>query len=317
MRLRLGILCVFVGCCAISACSAGGVGGGTSTLPGGQLPPLGTPQTTAPQPTASPNSASATVLVGDGTMQTLPALGDYRVTAVFPQTSASPVILKVTVSAAGPAGIAPYGETSAKKRMFAHYHTLSPALLYVTFSSDKDVTVSELPALNFTVPISKLEPFGTDPVLDLALYDPANESKWMQRVAEKEFVTPSPAPSGASKAVVTAPPTPSPSPSPTPTPGPSGSAVVTPVRAVTTPPGPVAAIQLRFVPTSRTMKLLAKKNLVFVLYAQPAATPPPSASPSPRGAASSASPSSSATSSSSTSSSTEASATPSPKPSAT
>ncbi|MBV8601594.1 MAG: hypothetical protein JO359_08540 [Candidatus Eremiobacteraeota bacterium] len=320
MRLGFSLAILgFVACSVLAACSSGGIGG-TSALPPGQLPPIQNPATPAAQPTASPSIATGTILVGDGSVQSLPAPGDFKVTAAFPKTSASPVVLKVTVSVNGPGGIAAYGDKGEKKKMFVHHHQ-TPALLYVWFSSDKDVTLPALPALNFTVPLPALEPFGTDPIVDVALYDPANENKWMQKIAERSNVTPSPTPSGGvsatATATMTATPTPTPTPTVTPTrPGLPGAPVTaTPFAVAGTARPPVQTLEMRFAPSPREMKLLAKKNLVFVLYAEPAPTPTPSASGSAKG---SPAPSASASASPapSSSASTAASASPNPSPSA-
>ena len=328
MRPLLGFFFALLGCCAIAACS-GSVGGG-SALPGGQLPPLSNPQTPAAVVTSTPNVVSAQVVVsGDGSAQTLSAPGDFQVSAAFPQSSASPVTLRVTVSVNGPGDIAPYGDIgAAKKKLFGRHHPQSPAVLYVAFESDKGVTLSALPSMTFTVPLAALDPFGTDPVVDLALYDPAAESKWMQRIAEKSAATPapSPEPSGSGRtASATATPTPSPSPTPTPSPAPTPSGSprpgatptpsATPLLGIKTPGTPVPSVVFHFTPTQRAMRLLPKKNIVFVLYAEPAPVPSASGAAASAGRRGSAAPSPAASAASGGSSPSTA-ASPSGSPSA-
>jgi hypothetical protein len=272
----------------LAACS-NTTGGGTTGLPPGQLPPVQAPQTSTPQPTASPNFATGQIAVGDGSVQSLPVPGDFRVSAAFPQSSASPIMVKVTVSVNGPGGIPAYGDTGSKRRMFGRHHTLSPALLYVAFSADKDVTLPGPPTLTFAVPVNALEPFGTDPIVDLALHDPAAENKWMQHIADRGAATPTPTPaaSGSAKAAPLAIVTPTASPTPSPTPSPTATAtlrpgqpppLLTPMPTVTTARPPAQTVEYRFVPVERPVKLLAKKSLVYVLYAEPAPSPSPTGS---------------------------------------
>jgi len=293
--------------CALAACT-NSTGGGTS-MPGGQLPQMQVPTTPTAAPTPTPNSGSGNVQVmGDGSVQALPSPADFRVTAIFPKSSASPVVLNATVSVPGPPGINAYGGTGKPKNgLFSHIgpgkKAISPALLYVWFESDKNVTLASLPTLDFTIPLSALEPFGTDPIIGLAVYDPASENTWTKDIAQRSNPTPTPTPSGGVTATATA----------TATATPTATVTATPVATPSRPPGsisqigavtptgsptpaqiatarpPVPSTVVRFVPAQRTMKLLAKKNLVFVLYAEPAPTPTPEASGSakPKAAASS------------------------------
>src|SRR5581483_11230164 len=66
---------------------------------------------------------------------------------------------------------------------------------------------------------------------------------------------------------------------------PTPSASPTAFGAPATARPPVQTMKVRFVPEERTMKLLAKKNLVFVLYAEPTETETPSPSPSAKASA--------------------------------
>ena len=347
MRLRLGLAVIALACGMLAACT-NSTGGG-STLPGGQLQPLQTPVTPTAVPTATPNSATGNIMVGESGVVPLNAPGDFKVTATFPKSTASPapspIMLAATVSVPGPPGIPQFGPKTSKGFLFVQHHAKSPALLYVWFSSDKGVTLSSLPTLDITVPLSVLEPYGTDPRLRLAVYDPANESKWTSGLARRMDVTPAPSPSGsvaAATATASATPTPSPTPTPTPTltvtpiprPGqPFGAPQ--PVLATPTalPPGaamtPRPAVQttlMRFVPEKRAMKLLPKKPLVFVLYVEPEGSAEPSASakakasakPAPSSTASAAaSPSSSPSAASSATSAPSSTASPAPSPSST
>lgn len=300
MRFTIALIGLALAC-ALAACTNST--GGTSTMPGGQLPQMQTPTTPTAAPTPTPNSAAGNVQVlGDGRALTLPAPADFQVSAVFPKASPSstalPVTLNATVSVPGPPGIEAYGSTGKPKNgLFSHIgggkRALSPALLYVWFESDKGATFSSLPTLDFTIPLSALEPYGTDPTIGLAIYDPSSENKWVRNVAQRVSPTPSPSPSGGASATASA------SPTPTPTATPTATATATPLRPpgaapvgtitpsagpiparMATPRPPVPSMLVRFVPTQRTMKLLAHKNLVFVLYAEPAPTetPAPTAS---------------------------------------
>ena len=294
MHLRLALIGLALACCVLVAC-ANTTGGGT-TMPGGQLPNLAIPATSTPAPTPTPNSATGNiVVVGDGNPQTLQAPGDFKVTAIFPKStgSPSPVTLNVTVSVPGPPGIDAYGSAGKPKNgVFGKSHKgLSPAVLYVWFESDKDKTLASLPTLDFAIPLSVLDQYGTDPIIGLAIYDPAGEVKWVENVAQRGNPTPTPTPSGGATAAVTPTPsltaTPTPTPTPTATPsrppgapvGPLNSPTIAPTPAGSaTPRPPVPSQIVRFTPAQRTMKLLAKKNLVLVLYAEPQPTPTPTAS---------------------------------------
>jgi hypothetical protein len=349
MRLRLGIAVLALACGVLAACTNSTTGG--STLPGGQLQPLQNPITPSPVPTHTPDFATGNVIVaGDGKAIELNAPGDFKVTAVFPKSTASPmpspITLSATVSVPGPPGIPQYGPKTRRGFLFVQHHAKSPALIYVWFESDKGVTMSALPTLDFSVPLSALEPYGTDPTLHLDVYDPANESKWTSGIARRTSVTPAPSPSGSvsAAATVTATPTATPTPTPTPTPtltvtpiprpgqpfGATPPVLTTPTPVGFRPTGPmtprptVPTTEMRFVPAQRAMKLLPKKPLVFVLYAEAASTAAPSATakssakPSPSSAASAAaSPSPSAASSASAAPSSSASASPAPSPSST
>ncbi len=88
MRLRLAMAVLALGCCAIAACTNST--GGSSTMPGGQLPQAIAPTTSTPAPTPTPNVMSGNIqILGDGATQTLPAPGDFKVTATFPKSAAS------------------------------------------------------------------------------------------------------------------------------------------------------------------------------------------------------------------------------------
>jgi hypothetical protein len=292
MRLRLAMAVLALGCCAIAACTNST--GGSSTMPGGQLPQAIGPTTSTPVPTPTPNVMSGNIQVlGDGNAQTLPAPGDFKVTATFPKATASstpaPITLNASVSVPGPGGIPAYGAADKPKNgLFGKvgHREQSPALLYVTFESDKGATFATLPVIDVVIPLSVLEAYGTDPTIGMAIYDPANENKWTKDIAQAVNATPTPTPSGGVK--VTPSPTPTPTQTPTPTPTPSGSptprppgapaptpSVSTTPTTVATPRGPVPSMEVRFVPTQRMMKLLAKKSLSLVVYAEPAATPTP------------------------------------------
>jgi len=289
MRLRLAMAVLALGCCAIAACTNST--GGSSTMPGGQLPQAIAPTTPTAAPTATPNVMSGNVQVsGDGNALTLQAPGDFKVTATFPKAApssmATPVTLNSSVSVPGPGGIPAYGAADKPKNgLFGKgHHEQSPAILYVTFESDKGATFSALPVIDLVIPLSVLEAYGTDPTIGIAIYDPANEYKWTRNIAQAINATPTPTPSGGRTATPsptptpTQTPTPSPTPSGSPTPRPPGAPSPTPsptVTPVATPRGPVPSMEVRFVPTQRTMKLLAHKSLSFVVYAEPAATPTP------------------------------------------
>jgi len=301
MQFRLALVGLALACCVLAACA--NTGGG-STMPAGQLPQMQNPTTPTAAPTPTPNSAAGNVTIaGDGSMQALQAPGDFKVSAAFPKSSASPVVLNVTVSVPGPGGIDAYGSSGKPKNgLFGKsQHGLSPAVLYVWFESDKGATLSSLPTLDFTIPNSVLDQYGTDPIIGLAIYDPANEIKWISDIGTRGNPTPTPTPSGGATASPTPTPTQTPTPTPTPTATPSrppGAPVgiispsATPTQAIATPRPPVPSTVVRFTPTQRIMKLLAHKNLVLVLYAQPQPTPTPSASGK---SAASASPGASAT----------------------
>jgi hypothetical protein len=249
---------------------------------------------------------------GDGSAQTLQAPGDFKVTATFPKTASSsaaaPITLNASVSVPGPGGIPAYGAADKPKNgLFGKvgHHTQSPAVLYVTFESDKGATFTNLPVIDVVIPLSVLEAYGTDPTIGIAIYDPANENKWTKDIAQTINATPTPTPSGGVKATPTPTPTPTQTPTPTPTPSgsptprPPGAPAPTPTVSTTptvaaTPRGPVPSMEVRFVPTQRAMKLLAKKSLSFVVYAEPANTPTPEATASAK-ANSSARPSASGT----------------------
>ena len=315
MRLCLGTALFALACLTLAGCA--NTTGGSSTMPGGQLPSLANPAVPVASPTATPAIASGLIKVTPGSTLTLPAPGDYKVTAIFPPSSAapastaspassaspsgsaspavsakpestaSPTMLNATVSIPGPPGIPAFGATKKKGFLFGSHRELGPVLLYVWFSSDKSVTLASLPSLQFTIPLSALEPYGTDPDLRLAIYDPANENRWTEGIATRVAVTPSPTPSGTE--------TPTPTPSPTPTPTPSATATASRPPGVPAPPPtpipapsvvatlrpPVQTTAVGFAPNPRVMKLLAKKNLVFVLYVEPAATETPTPKPTP------------------------------------
>jgi hypothetical protein len=326
MRLRLGIIVLLAFVCGALAACANTSSGGMTTMPGGQLPQVQAPMTPTGAPTATPASAQGLVSVNLGSTVTLPAPGDFKVSASWPASAspaasgspaasatpastASPVILNATVSVPGPPSIPAYGMTRKKGFLFSH-RELGPVIVYVWFSSDKNVTLASLPTLDFTIPLSVLDPYGTDPDLRLAIYDPANEGKWTEGIAHRAALTPGPSPSAAETATATPTPTLTPTPTPTPTVTPTRPPGAPPILNTATPFGqptppmmaatqkpPVQTMQVRFVPEQRTMKLLAKKNLVFVLYAEPSQTETPSPSPSPSasaGATASATPTSSA-----------------------
>lgn len=302
---------VFVLACGVLAACGSMSGGGSSTMPGGQLPQLQPPTTPTGAPTATPAFAQGLVRVGDGQPVNLSAPGDFKVTAVFPKSTASPpVMLNATVSVPGPGGIPAYGATEKKGFLFGKHRELGPVLLYVWFESDTNVTVSALPQLDIAIPLSALTKYGTNPTLKLALYDPAKENKWTEGIAQRVEVTPSPTPSGGASATATASATPTPTPTPTPTQTPtptptptpfgarppgapgapqtppsSGSPSPTPLAAIATQKPVVPTMTVRFVPEDRKMKLLPKKNLVFVLYVEPEPTDTPSPKPSGSAAA--------------------------------
>jgi len=293
MRLRLAMAVLALGCCAVAACTNST--GGTATMPGGTLPAVQAPTTPTARPTPTPNVMSGNIQVlSNGEPQTLPAPGDFKVTATFPKAAASstalPVTLNASVSVPGPGGIPAYGdEGKPKNGLFGKaHHVQSPALLYVTFESDKGATFASLPVLDVVIPLSVLDAFGTDPTIGMAIYDPANEYKWTRNIAQAVNATPTPTPSGGVKATSTPSPSPTPTQTPTPTPTPSGSPTPRPPGAppptpsgsptaspIATPRGPVPSMEVRFVPTQRQMKLLAHKSLSFVIYAEPAPTPTP------------------------------------------
>src|SRR5579872_1317528 len=107
MRLRLAMAVLVLGCCAIAACTNST--GGSSTMPGGQLPANIAPTTPTAAPTPTPNVMSGNIQVtGDGSAQTIPAPGDFKVTATFPKAAASstaaPITLNASVSVPGPGG---------------------------------------------------------------------------------------------------------------------------------------------------------------------------------------------------------------------
>jgi hypothetical protein len=289
MRLRLAMAVLVLGCCAIAACTNST--GGSSTMPGGQLPQQIAPTTPTAAPTPTPNAINGNIQVmGDGNAIALQAPGDFKVTATFPKSASSsppaPVTLNASVSVPGPGGIPAYGAADKPKNgLFGKgHHEQLPGVLYVTFESDKGANFSSLPVIDVVIPLSVLEAYGTDPTIGLAIYDPANEYKWTRNIAQAINATPTPTPSGGRTATPS--PTPTPTQTPTPTPTPSGSPTPRPpgapsptpsptVTPVATPRGPVPSLEMRFVPTQRMMKLLAHKSLSFVVYAEPAATPTP------------------------------------------
>src|ERR1700741_4456743 len=112
MRLRLAMAALALGCCAIAACTNST--GGSSTMPGGQLPQAIAPTTPTAAPTPTPNVMSGNIQVsGDGSAHTLSGPGDFKVTAKFPKATASstaaPITLNASVSVPGPGGIPAYG----------------------------------------------------------------------------------------------------------------------------------------------------------------------------------------------------------------
>jgi hypothetical protein len=270
-------------------------------------------------------------VLGDGNAMTLQAPGDFKVTATFPKaapsSTATPVTLNASVSVPGPAGIPAYGAADKPKNgLFGKgHHEQSPAILYVTFESDKGATFSSLPVIDVVIPLSVLDSYGTDPAVGIAIYDPANEYKWTRNIAQAINATPTPIPSGRTATPSPTPtptqtPTPTPTPSGTPTPRPPGAPSPTPTvsttaTAVATPRGPVPSMEVRFVPTQRMMKLLAHKSLSFVVYAEPAATPTPEATASAKASAS-AKPAASASATAAASETPSETATPSAAPSA-
>lgn len=266
-------------------------------MPGGTLPQAIAPTTPTPAPTRTPNVMTGNIQVmSDGSAQSIPAPGDFKVSATFPKAAASstaapvPITLNASVSVPGPGGIPAYGAADKPKNgLFSKaHHGLSPALLYITFESDKGATLSGLPVIDVIIPLAELEAYGTDPTIGMAIYDPANENKWTRNIAQAINATPTPIPSGGAKGTSSPSPTPTPTQTPTPTPTPSGTPTPRPPGApaptptvsttpavVATPRGPVPSMEVRFVPTARQMKLLAKKSLSFVVYAEPAETPTP------------------------------------------
>ncbi|MGH7661087.1 MAG: hypothetical protein ACRENA_09275 [Vulcanimicrobiaceae bacterium] len=216
--------------------------------------------------------------------------------------------------------------TRKKGFLFASHRELGPVIVYVWFSADKATKIASLPTLEFTIPLSVLDAYGTDPDLRLAIYDPASEGKWTEGIARRVEMTPGPSPSGTTTPTPTPTPTASPTPTPSPTVTPSrppgappvtATPTATPAIAATQKP-PVQTMQVRFVPEQRTMKLLAKKNLVFVLYAEPTETETPTPKPSSKSsAAATASASASAVPSAAPSVTPASSTSPAPAPSPT
>src|SRR5579883_590913 len=181
--MRLIKTAVLAFACGVLAACANTAGG--SSMPAGQLPQLQNPVTASPAPTTTPGFVTGLLRVpADGSAVTIPAPGDFKVSAAFaptstssasPAPSPSPMTLNATVSVPGPAGIPAYGATLKKRGLFGTKKELGPVLLYVWFESDKNMTLGSLPTLDFSIPLPALEPYGTDPDIRLAIDDPANE----------------------------------------------------------------------------------------------------------------------------------------------
>ena len=148
--------------------------------------------------------------MGDGNTLTLPAPGDFKVTATFPKAAASstpaPITLNASVSVPGPGGIPAYGAGDKPKNgLFGKvgHHVQSPALIYVTFESDKGATISGLPVIDVIIPLSVLE--RTAPILRSASRSTIRltKYKWTKDIAQAINATPTPIPLGGGKATAT------------------------------------------------------------------------------------------------------------------
>ncbi|HEY5348642.1 MAG TPA: hypothetical protein VIJ64_02885 [Candidatus Lustribacter sp.] len=291
----------------LAACS-GNFGSGT-TPPNGLLP-SGNLAGINPTPSPTPNSASNIVTYGSSTaFQPLPSAGGYGGAIAFPAPARKPsgftdIAVGATISVIRPTD-APDLNLVGKGKKGKKRDRPARSLVYITLLPTHDMTLATYPRIAIDVPrdivtIYRENEFG------IALYNAGTkDTAFRLAAAELDTATPPPTPtpnpsapppptaipvsaSAAPSGTPTAPASPAPSvsgatPAASSAPGARGA----PTSSAAPGPSPTLPPQrIVFAGTAATLKLVANRPVVFVLYALPVGTPPPSPRASGMGAAS-------------------------------